>query len=37
MRECLRTGKPYELPANVRRLIDEGAIFQYIVETTKDA
>lgn len=27
MRECLRTGKPYELPADVRRLVDEGAIF----------
>ena len=25
--ECLRTGKPYELPSDVRRLIDEGAVF----------
>ncbi len=27
MRECLKSGKPYKLPSDVQRLIDEGVIF----------
>lgn len=27
LRSCLRTGKPYELPADVERLIEQGAVF----------
>ena len=27
MRECLASGKPYELPANIRRLMERGALF----------
>ena len=27
MRECLESGKAYELPEETRRLIDQGAVF----------
>lgn len=27
MRECMRTGKPYELPEGVRKLIEQGVLF----------
>ena len=27
LRESLKTGKPYELPNNVKRLLDQGVVF----------
>lgn len=27
LRECLKTGKPYELPDNIKRLMDQGVDF----------
>ena len=27
LRECLETGKPYELPADVQQLVEQGAVF----------
>jgi len=27
LRKCLRAGKPYELPTDVKRLMDQGAVF----------
>lgn len=27
LRECLKTGKPYELPADVKALVEQGAAF----------
>ena len=27
MRECLKTGKPYEIPESTEKLLEQGAIF----------